>query len=99
MGAASGKREVISRSRVGADCGLGGKRGRDSPLAAEEEVDGGRIGGKAAWWTGETIAFELVHGSAQLATGEEGVEFGVVVDSSGGWRGVARGWACRRRRR
>jgi len=78
MGAASAKRELMSRSSVGRVARSAGSVPR-RPLAAEDEVEGGRVGGEAARRAGEAVAFELVHGGAQLAAGEEGAQLGMVV--------------------
>jgi len=41
MGSRSAKREVMSQQQRGPRCALGGKRGGDAPLAAEQEVESG----------------------------------------------------------
>lgn len=64
----------------GFGCGLCGECGGKSPLAAEDEVEGGRVCGKASRRALEFVAFELVHGCAEFAAGEQRAQFLVVIE-------------------
>src|SRR6202030_4400302 len=49
-------------------------------LAGLDEVHRGRVGGESFGWAGEAETFELVKLGAEVFSGEEGAEFGVMVD-------------------
>lgn len=62
----------------GPGCAVGGERGGETPLAVEEEIDGGMIGRETFGGAGELEAVGLAQEGAEFSVCEELAELGVM---------------------
>lgn len=69
---------------VGGKGELGREGGGDTPLAVEDEVEGGVVGEEPLGRAGEGKAVDGLHELAEAGGGEEAAEIGVAVGARGG---------------